>query len=82
MSAIAATPKPLNVSSKIGAKTVAPTASRNAASGRAIASVRFCAIDEAIPPPTVAKQAPQMNAAAMSHHGSGSKRSTQRMNTR
>src|SRR4051794_540607 len=79
---MSATPRPLKPSSKIGANTVAPTTSMSLADACRNAFVRDDAIDDEMPPPSVAKHAPQMNAAMMSHHGSGSNRSTQRMKKR
>ncbi len=72
----------MNDSSKIGANTVAPMTSTSFGDASKSAVVNACAIDDVIPPPIVAKHAPQTNAAMMSHHGSGSKRSTQRMKNR
>src|SRR6185295_3729905 len=81
-SAMSATPSPLNDSSKIGANTVAPMTSMSDGDASKSAEVIDDAIDELMPPPTVAKQAPQTNAAMMSHQGSGSNRSAQRMKKR
>ena len=44
--------------------------------------MRLDATDEVMPPPSVAKIAPHTNATRISHQGSGSKRSAQRMKNR
>ncbi len=80
--AIRDTPRPLKPSSKIGAKTVAPMTSMSFGEASSSALVMLDAIEDVIPPPSVAKMAPHTKATPISHHGSGSKRSAQRMTNR
>ena len=66
----------------VRARDIVPAGANVAEAGSNSSAVTFWAIDEPIPPPRVAKHAPQMNAVITSHHGSGSKRSTHRMKNR